>query len=221
MGSQKFGLDHPACSHIATSVKNVVDLGVQVGIVIGGGNIFRGSQAKEFGFLRTPADHIGMLSTIINGLALGQSLASLGIDSHVMSAVPCPTIVESYNWSRANELLQQGSVPIFVGGTGNPYFTTDTAAALRASEIQAEILMKATKVDGIFDKDPLKFPQAKQFKRLTYTQALADNLNIMDAAALALCRENKVPIYVFNIFQDGALMNAILGKGAGSLVTED
>lgn len=221
MGSQKFGLEHSACSLIATSIKEVANLGIEVGIVIGGGNIFRGNQAKAFGFRRTPADQIGMIATIINGLALGQALSSHGLDTHVMSAITCPSIVEDYNWPKALELLHNGSIPIFVGGTGNPYFTTDTAAALRASELHADVLMKATKVDGIFDQDPQKFPQAKQFKHLTFTQALADNLNVMDATALAMCRENKIPIYVFNMFQNGALMNAILGKGDGTLVTEE
>jgi len=221
MGAQQFGLEYSACSLIANSIKEIADLGLEIGIVVGGGNIFRGNLAQAFGFRRTPADQIGMIATMINGLSLSQALVSLGVDAHVMSAIPCPSVLDNYHWPKALELLRQGSIPIFVGGTGNPYFTTDTAAALRASEIQAEILLKATKVDGVFDKDPLKFPDAVQFKQLTYTQALTDNLHIMDATALAMCRENKIPIYVFNMFQKGALTHVILGEGSGTLVTED
>ncbi len=221
MGSQQYGLEYQACSLIGASIKEAIGLGVKIAIVIGGGNIFRGTQAKTFGFQRTPADQIGMLATVINGLALQQTLNNLGLDAHVMSAIPCGGIVENYAWLKANSLLEGGAVPIFVGGTGNPYFTTDTAAALRASEIQADVLMKATKVEGVFDMDPLKFPHAKQIKHLSYVQALASHLNIMDATALAMCRENKIPIYVFNAFRQGALIDGILARGTGSLVTEE
>jgi uridylate kinase len=221
MGSQKFGLDYSACSSIGEGIQEAVKLGVKLAIVVGGGNIFRGSQAKAFGFQRTPADQIGMLATVINGLALQQTLHNMGLDAHVMSAIPCGGIVENYGWLKANALLEKGAVPIFVGGTGNPYFTTDTAAALRASEIHADVLMKATKVEGVFDKDPFKAADAKQLKRLSYGQALADHLNVMDATALAMCRENKIPIYVFNAFRQGALIDGILDRGTGSLVTEE
>jgi uridylate kinase len=221
MGSQKFGLDYEACQSIAASLKEVIDLGVKIAIVVGGGNIFRGVQAKAFGFERTPADQIGMVATIINGLALQQTLKAIGLDAHVMSAVTCSGIVENYHWLKAQTLFDKGGIPIFVGGTGNPYFTTDTAASLRASEIHADVLMKATKVEGIFDKDPLKHTDAKQLRHVTYSQALSNKLNVMDATALAMCRENKIPIYVFNIFHPGALLHAILGRGAGSLVSEE
>lgn len=219
MGSQGFGMDHIACEHIAKSVKEICDLGLEVGIVVGGGNIFRGRQAAEFGFDQTPADHIGMLGTMINGLVLQQSLARIGIESQVMSAINCSLIAESYQWTHAMHALQKGHVVIFVGGTGNPYFTTDTAAALRASEVNAEVLLKATKVDGVYDQDPMKNPKAKKFNKLTFSQALSMNLQVMDGTALALCRENKIPVYVFNLFEDGALRKAVTGGKGGSIVT--
>ena len=221
MGKGKFGIEHLASKNIAAAVKEVHAMGVQIGIVVGGGNIFRGSQAKEFGFSRTPADHIGMLATTINGLVLQQSLASIGCESHIMSAFDTDSIIEKYNWQGALAHLENGSIVIFVGGTGNPYFTTDTAAALRASEISAEVLLKATKVDGIYDKDPVRYPSAVKFDHLTYADVLAKKLNVMDSTAIALCRENNIPIHVFNLFQKGALLSAVTGQKGGSLVTGD
>ncbi len=218
MGEQKFGVDREACQQIAQAIKEVHALGVQMGIVVGGGNIFRGSQAASFGFARTPADHIGMLATTINGLVLQQTLASLGIESRVMSALNTDSIVEPFHWGHALHSLQKGMIVIFVGGTGNPYFTTDSAAALRASEIQAEILLKATKVDGIFSDDPKKNPKAQKFDRLTYSDVLAKKLNVMDATAIALCRESQIPICVFNLFEQGAMLKAVCGQPKGSLV---
>jgi uridylate kinase len=219
MGSQNFGIAHGACELIARSVKEVFDHGVQIGIVVGGGNIFRGSQASEFGFARTPADHIGMLATTINGLVLQQSLAGVGIESQVMSALNCDSIVETYTWNHAMHALQKGRIVIFVGGTGNPYFTTDTAAALRASETNAEILLKATKVDGIYSDDPKKNPKAVKYDKLTYSDVLTKKLNVMDATAIALCRENHIPIYVFNLFEEGSMLKAVCQNQGGSLVT--
>ena len=219
MGEQKFGVEHQACKQIAQSIKEVYSLGVQMGIVVGGGNIFRGSQAEAFEFARTPADHIGMLATTINGLVLQQTLASLGIDSRVMSALNTDSIVEPYHWGHALHSLQKGMIVIFVGGTGNPYFTTDSAAALRASEIQAEVLLKATKVDGIFSEDPKKNPKAEKYDRLSYSDVLAKKLNVMDATAIALCRENQIPICVFNLFEQGAMLKAVCGQPKGTLVT--
>jgi uridylate kinase len=221
MGDQKFGVEHGACEHIARSIKEVVDLGVEVGIVIGGGNIFRGNQAEAFGFARTPADQIGMLATTINGLVLQQSLAALGVECRVMSALNTDAIVEKYIWGHAMHCLQKKQVVVFVGGTGNPYFTTDTAAALRASEMNAEILLKATKVDGIYSDDPKKNPSATKFSTLTYSDALTKKLNVMDATAIALCRENGIPIYVFNLFEKGSLIKAVCEQKGGSLVKGD
>lgn len=218
MGEQKFGVEHGACEHVARSIKEVYGQGIEIGIVIGGGNIFRGNQASEFGFARTPADHIGMLATTINGLVLQQSLAALGVESRVMSALS-DVIVEKYSWGHAMHCLQKGTIVIFVGGTGNPYFTTDTAAALRASEIQAEIVLKATKVDGIYDDDPKKNPQAKKYSHVTYSEALTKKLNVMDATAIALCRENEIPIYVFNLFEKSSFSKAVCQNEGGTLVT--
>lgn len=221
MGKGKFGVDHKASKAIASAVKEIHAMGVQIGIVVGGGNIFRGSLARAFGFSRTPADHIGMLATTINGLILQQSLASLGCKSHVMSAFETDSIIEKYHWQGALSLLEQGNIVIFVGGTGNPYFTTDTAAALRASEIDAEVVLKATKVDGIYDKDPLRFRSAKKFPHLTYAEVLSKKLTFMDSTAITLCRENGIPIHVFNLFKKGALLSAVTDGKVGSLITGD
>jgi uridylate kinase len=218
MGEQKFGVEHRACEQIGQAIKEVYALGVQLGIVVGGGNIFRGTQAEAFGFARTPADHIGMLATTINGLVLQQTLASLGVDSRVMSALNTDSIVEPYHWGHALHSLQKGMIVIFVGGTGNPYFTTDSAAALRASEMQAQVLLKGTKVDGVFSEDPKVNPHAEKYERLTYSEVLTKNLNVMDATAIALCRENRIPICVFNLFEEGAMLKAVCGQKTGSLV---
>lgn len=220
MGGQSFGIEHSACDAIALAIKEVYDLGVQIGVVVGGGNIFRGTQAKDFGFARTPADHIGMLATTINGLILQQSLSVLEVPSVVMSALS-NSFVDKYSWSQAMQEIQNGKIVIFVGGTGNPYFTTDSAAALRATEIGAEILMKATKVDGVYTDDPKKNPQAQKYEKLTYLDALSRQLSVMDATAIALCRENKIPIYVFNLFQKGSFLSAICQGKGGTLVTGD
>ncbi len=219
MGDLKFGIEHQACHQIAESIKQVYDLGIQIGIVVGGGNIFRGAHAEAFGFARTPADHIGMLATTINGLVLQQTLSGLGIESRVMSALITDSLVEKYNWNHAVHSLNKGTPLIFVGGTGNPYFTTDSAAALRASEISADILLKATKVDGVYNDDPKKNPSAVKIPKLTYSDVLTQKLNVMDATAIALCRENKIPICVFNLFEKGAMLKAVCGQEIGSLVT--
>jgi uridylate kinase len=219
-GDQKFGVEQRACAQVAQAIKQACDLGVQMGVVVGGGNIFRGSQAQAFGLARTPADHVGMLATVINGVLLQQSLSALGCASCVMSALPCgSSLVEPYSWKGALQALDQGRVVLFVGGTGSPYFTTDTAAALRASEMGADILLKATKVDGVYDKDPLKHPDAVRFPQLTYSDVLTKKLDVMDATAIALCRENRIPICVFNLFETEALLKALCRAGNGSLVT--
>jgi uridylate kinase len=218
-GDQPFGLDHSACEYIASSIQTLHDLKVQIGVVIGGGNFFRGSLAKSFGFERTSADQIGMIATLINGLALSQSMRKLGIKSKVLSALSFGPFIEPYRWSTTIDYLEQNQVVIFVGGTGNPYFTTDTAAALRASEISAEVLIKATKVDGIYDKDPKKHDQAKMFTKISYEEVLSNNLSVMDGAAIALCRDNKIPVHVVNFYSREALLNAICHKKGGTLVT--
>ncbi|HSX04519.1 MAG TPA: UMP kinase [Rhabdochlamydiaceae bacterium] len=219
LGKEKTGMDKKAIEHIAKSIQEIHALGLQIGIVIGGGNIFRGVQAEEFGFSRTPADHIGLLATVINGIVLDQALSKLGIQSEIMSAIQCGNIVESYNWNDALSAFDQGRVLIFVGGTGNPYFTTDTAAALRASEMGAEVVLKATKVDGVYSDDPHKNSKAEKYEQLSFAEALSKNLKVMDATALALCQENKIPIYVFNLFEKNSLLNAVCERKGGSLVT--
>lgn len=222
MGSQQFGIDPAACKKIAIQVQELGLLGVQVGLVIGGGNIFRGTHVTQFGMERTPADHIGMLSTLINGIALQQAFEQIGCESRIMSAISCDVMAEPYSWKNALKYLDKGIVLIFVGGTGNPYFTTDSAAALRALEIQAEILMKATKVDGIYNKDPLKHPDAVKYKSVSYSEVLANKLQIMDPTAIALCRENDTPILVFNVFLDHALKKAVYKEEAiGTLVERE
>ena len=199
MGQKPFGINLEACNTIAHAIKGMHEAGLEVGIVIGGGNIFRGINLKEMGMQRTPADHMGMLATLINGVALQQALHSIDCPAKVMSALECPRVAENYNWAKSLELLSEGHVLIFAGGTGNPYFTTDSAAALRANEIHADILLKATKVDGIFSKDPLKYKDAIKYKNMSYSQILAEKLEVMDATAIALCRSNKIPIFVFNM----------------------
>lgn len=199
LGPSKIGIDNIACKRLASILNKIHEEGFQVGLVIGGGNIFRGIKLKETGIERTPADQMGMLATIINGLAIQQALQNEGCPARVLSAIDCPKVVESYTWRKSLEYLDRGEVVIFVGGTGNPYFTTDTAAALRACEIHADILLKATKVDGIYNKDPLKYSDAMKYSKISYSQYLAEKLEIMDSTAIALCMSNKIPIFVFNM----------------------
>lgn len=213
-------IDHIACNQIADAICEVYALGVQMGIVIGGGNIFRGNMAEQFGFSRTPADHVGMLATTINGLILGQILSTKGCKTRVMSALNLDGIVEPYNWNHALHSLDKGHIVIFVGGTGNPYFTTDTTAAMRASEIEAEVLLKGTKVDGIYNKDPIQYADAVKSDCLTFSEVLAQNLHVMDGTAIALCRENGIPIHVFDLFEKGALLKAVCEKKGGTIVTK-
>jgi len=212
-----------ACQKIALAIKVLRDAGLEVGVVIGGGNIFWGIHLEEMGLERTPADHMGMLATMINGVALQQALSAVSCSARVMSGLECPKVVDSFSWRRTLEFIESGDVVIFVGGTGNPYFTTDTAAALRASEIRADILLKATKVDGVYDKDPLKYPDAVKYEALTYTQALAENLKVMDATSIALCRANNIPILVFNmaLFTQDKVVATLTRENLGTLVKGD
>lgn len=220
-GNKRFGIHQDACIEIANAIFEIHELGVEIGVVVGGGNIFRGEDAKNFGFPRTPADHIGMLATAINGIILSQILRKMGAKAHVMSALHAEGVIEPYNWSDAMQYLEMGHIVVFVGGTGNPYFTTDTAAAMRCSEIEADVLMKATKVNGIYDKDPMKDSKAKFFPKLTYREIITKNLKVMDMTAIALCRENKIPIHVFNLFTPGSMRKAICQKEGGTLVSGD
>lgn len=212
-------IDPVACEAIANSICEVYKTGVQIGLVVGGGNIFRGSHAAAFGFARTPADHVGMLAITINGLILGQILSSKGCKVRVMSALNFDGIVEPYNWNHAMHALEKGHIVIFVGGTGNPYFTTDTTAALRASEMEAEVLLKGTKVDGVYTADPAKDPKAERIDHMSFGQALEGNYQVMDQTAIAMCRENGIPICVFNIFEPGALAAVVKSQSGGTLVS--
>lgn len=220
LGNQPFGISYEACRSVALVLKEMRDAGLEVAVVIGGGNIFRGISLKASGIARTPADQMGMLATMMNGVALQQALTSINCKARVMSALECPAVVDSYNWNKALEFLGQGEVIVFVGGTGNPYFTTDSAAALRAGEIHADVLLKATKVDGIYDKDPLKHVDAVKYDRISYSQVLAEKLEVMDATAIALCRNNRIPIFVFNMNKLGrcAIAKIFSEKNQGTLV---
>ncbi len=222
MGDQEFGINQAACKKLAKALLTL-QKHMQVAVVIGGGNIFRGISLENSGVQRSAADQIGMLSTLINGIALQQAFRHLGADSIVMSAIECPKVAEAYNWKKAVDYLSKGIPLIFVGGTGNPYFTTDSAAALRACEINADLLVKATKVNGIYNKDPIKFADAVKYDTITYTQALSQQLGVMDATAIALCRSNSLPIFVFNmdkLLENPELGHLLFDKNNGTYVTE-
>ena len=214
-------LDAGVLLSIAAQLKKVRDLGVQIAVVVGGGNIFRGITGMEkCGVDRATGDYMGMLATVINSLALQSTLESQGVFTRVLTAINMPSMAEPLIRRRAIRHLEKGRVVIFAAGTGNPYFTTDTAAALRATEIHADIVMKATKVDGIYNADPMKDPKAKRYNRLNYQTALRKQLKIMDAAAFSLCMENHVPIMVFNFFKQDEILRAVLGHPVGTLVTD-
>ncbi|MDI6740595.1 MAG: UMP kinase [Candidatus Edwardsbacteria bacterium] len=219
-GTQGRGLDIPAVERIADEVLSAKALGASVAIVIGGGNIVRGAAAQSSGIARVTADQMGMLATVINSLALQSSLENKGCQTRVMSAVEMPKFAEAYIWRRALRHLDKGRVVIVAAGTGNPYFSTDTAAALRAVEIGADALLKGTKVDGVYTGDPAKDPAATRYETLSYDRALADRLNVMDATAITLCRENKLPIVVFNLNQPGSLARVVRGEPGGTLIKE-
>lgn len=199
LGDQSFGIHPSACLQVASYLEKISQMGLELGVVIGGGNIFRGVNLKACGMSGTPADHMGMLATLFNGIAVKQALLAKGVKVALMSALNCPTVAEPYNWDKALNYLAEKYIVLFVGGTGVPYFTTDTAAALRASEIQASFLFKATKVNGVYNKDPLKYADAAKYPTISYTQVLAEKLQVMDATSIALCQSNHVPIFVFNM----------------------
>lgn len=220
MGNQPFGINQEACTNVAKAIKDLRSKGIEVGVVIGGGNIFRAIQLKNDIIGRTPADQMGMLATLMNGVALQQSLEGLKCPVRLLSALECPRVAETYNWQLAKDYLGKGNVLLFVGGTGNPYFTTDTAAAMRACEIEADIFLKATKVDGVYNKDPIKFPDAVKYDSMGYAQILAEKLEVMDATAIALCQSNRLPIFVFNmhLLAEQKLTDVLLTGGQGTLV---
>ena len=218
MGSDAYGINRQTISEIVGEVKSVVDLGVQVGVVIGGGNIFRGVAPGATGMDRAQADYMGMMATVMNALALQDAMKTAGMNARVQSALNIEQVVEPYIRGRAIRALEQGRTVIFAGGTGNPFFTTDTAAALRGAEIGAEIVLKATKVDGIYSADPKKDPHATRYDRISFNEAMQKNLAVMDATAFALCRDQKLPVNVFSIFKTGALKRVVLGEPEGTLV---
>ena len=221
MGEQEFGISSDVITSYAKQIKEIVDLGVEVSIVIGGGNIFRGISGAAQGVDRVTGDHMGMLATVINSLALQNSIEKLGVPTRVQTAIEMPKVAEPFIKRRAQRHLEKGRVVIFGAGTGNPYFTTDTAAALRAIEMETDVVIKATKVDGIYDKDPVKYPDAKKYETVTYNEVLAKDLKVMDATAISLCRENKLPIIVFNSLDEGNLKKVIMGEHIGTTVVAD
>jgi uridylate kinase len=217
-GKKGSGVDLTILQDLAQDIKEIYSLGVQIAIVIGGGNIFRGMQASESGMDRASADYMGMLATVMNALALQDALEKAGVFTRVQSAIEMQEIAEPYIRRRAERHLEKNRVVIFAAGTGNPFFTTDTAAALRSCEIGANVLLKATKVDGIYDADPVKNPNAKKFEELRYIDVLSKGLEVMDSAAISLCMDNSMPIIVFNMNTRGAMRDVIMGKKVGTLI---
>jgi len=218
LGRQQYGIDPEVISRIASEVAEVASLGVQVGLVIGGGNIFRGAGLAEAGMDRVTADHLGMLATIINALALQDALERKGVTARTLSALQVHEVCEDYIRRRAIRHLEKGRIVIFAAGTGNPFFTTDTAASLRAIEIGADVLIKATKVDGVYSADPMKDPSAVRYRSLSYDQVLSDKLRVMDATAIVMCRDNDLPLVVFNLNTPGDLVRLVRGDAVGTAV---
>ena len=220
MGAQDYGMEPAMVTRIAGEVKSVHSLGGQVCLVIGGGNIFRGVSGTAKGMERATADYMGMLATVINSLGMQSALESLDVPTRVLSALPISAVCEPYIRRRAIRHMEKGRVVIFAAGTGNPFFTTDTAAALRASEMGCDALLKATKVDGVYTDDPVKVPSAKRYEKLSYMQVLSQDLKVMDASAISLARENKIPILVFSIFEPGAFAEVVAGRGRYTIISE-
>jgi uridylate kinase len=220
-GTSSFGIDPQVVNYIAEEIRGVYELGIQLAAVVGGGNIFRGLAASSRGMDRASADYMGMLATVINGLALQNSLEKLGVNTRVQTAIEMKEIAEPFIRRRAIRHLEKGRVVIFVGGTGNPYFTTDTAAALRAMEVGAEVILKATRVDGVYSADPLKVPDAVKFDELSYIDVLNRKLGVMDSTAISLCMDNSFPIVVFNLLEKGVLLRLMRGERVGTLVRGD
>ena len=220
LGKQSRGVDPDVANYIAEEIKSLADLKIQIGIVIGGGNIFRGIEASAKGMDRTTADYMGMLATVINSLALQSALEMRGLPTRVQSSIEMREIAEPFIQRKAVRHLEKGRIVIFAGGTGNPYFSTDTAASLRAMEIQADVIMKATKVDGVYNADPVKNRSAVMFKKISYIDVLTKNLKVMDSTAITLCRDNSLPIIVFNLQKKGNIRSVVCGKKIGTYVGE-
>jgi uridylate kinase len=219
MGDQPYGIDPAVATRIAQDVAEIQSLGVQTAIVIGGGNIFRGLAASARGMDRSTGDYMGMLATVINALALQDALEKNGVPTRVLTAIEMRQVAEPFIRRRAVRHLEKGRVVVFAAGTGNPYFTTDTAAALRAMEMKAEVILKATKVDGIYSADPVKTPEATRYERISYLQVLQERLQVMDATAISLCMDNKLPILVFNMKTPGNIKRVVMGEAIGTVVT--
>jgi len=218
--SKGLSIDPEIATAISRRMKTIRDMGVEIGIVVGGGNIFRGSSGEARGIGRNSGDYMGMLATIINGLALQSAMENVGLQTRLMTAIEMPRVAEPFILRRALRHLEKGRVLIFAGGTGNPYFSTDSAAALRASEIGADVLLKATKVNGVYTADPMKDPNARRYRRVTYREAISKSLKVMDSAAFSLCMENSIPIIVFNFFEPGSVEGVVAGKKTGTLVSD-
>ena len=220
-GQQGYGFDSAAIETLCRQIKEVHDLGIEAAVVVGGGNIFRGLAASAEGMDRVTADNMGMLGTIINGLALQNALEKAGVSARILSSRSVEELVEPFNRRRAVQYLEQGHIVIFVGGTGNPFFSTDTAASLRAAQINADVILKGTKVDGVYDGDPVKNPAVKKFDTITFDEVLNRDLRVMDATAIAMCRENNISIVVFNLTREGTLLRVINGEPVGTIVKEN
>ena len=221
MGEGEYGIESDMVNRIAQDIKDVTELGIEVCLVVGGGNIFRGVSGAADGMDRSTADYMGMLATVINSLALQNALEKLGVTTRVQSAIPMSTVCEPYIRRKAVRHMEKSRVVIFAAGTGNPFFTTDTAAALRASEMGCDALLKGTKVDGVYTADPIKVPTAKKFDKLTYLDVLSNDLGVMDASAISLARENNIPVIVFSIKQPGAFAELMQGRGAYNIVEKE
>jgi uridylate kinase len=217
-GGASFGIDAERVKDLAREVSDVAAAGIQIGVVVGGGNIFRGVAAAAQKMDRVTADHMGMLATVINSLALSDALEQMGIPTRVMSAIEMHQVAEPYIRRRAIRHMEKGRIVIFAAGTSNPYFSTDTAATLRALEIKADVIAKGTRVDGVYDKDPLKFPDARKYQQITYLEVLSQALGVMDATSIAMCRDNRLPIIVFNLNTTGNIMRMSMGEPVGTLI---
>lgn len=218
MGQGQYGIDPETCARVAEEVKAIADSGVELCMVVGGGNIFRGLAGAAQGFDRASADYMGMLATVMNALAVQNALEKIGCDTRVQSAIPMASVCEPYIRRKAVRHMEKGRIVIFAAGTGNPFFTTDTTAALRAAEMNCDALFKGTSVDGIYDADPKKVADATRYEAISFDQVLTDNLKVMDASAIALCRENHIPIVVFNIREEGNLAKVLAGEGTATIV---
>jgi uridylate kinase len=220
LGDREYGISPEACNQIALQIKEVHELGVQIGLVIGAGNIWRGVSGSKNGIERATSDYMGMLATVMNALAMQDALEKIQVNTRVQSAIAMREVAEPFIRRRALRHMEKGRIVILAAGVGSPYFTTDSGAALRALELNCEVLLKATKVDGVYDKDPVKYPDAKRFKSLSFVKAIeSKDIEVMDTSALSLCMDNGIPIYVFNLFNDGNLKRVILGEDIGTIVS--